>query len=575
MSGQTRASLFLIAASVALSVCLLISTAFAVTPESGAGAHVLGADQTTATAQATAPGPDGVLRHPPDASLNAGKVLFAPATTNLSGVFTRQYDNARTGQTLNETTLTPANVHSSTFGKLCSYPVDGAMYAEPLYVSGLNLGINGTRNVVFAATMHDSVYAFDADCQASTPFWHTSLINPAVGITTVPGSAIGADEEYGIVPTPVIDPVSSTIFVLARTLENGHYHQRLHALDLATGSEKFGGPVEITATVTGTGDGGDGGTVAFDPLRENSRPGMLLLNGVVYMAWASVGDIDPYHGWLIGYDAHTLAPVAVYNATANGAEGGIWQSEAGIAADAHGNIFAVTGNGTFDAPGGTNYGNSFLKLSTLGGGLGLVDYFTPFNQSTLNGLDNDVGSGGPLLLPPQPGAHPNLVIAGSKDGTVYVVDRDQMGHFQFGSNSQIVQTLSGAVAPIFSAPAYWNGNVYFAGWGDHVKAFSVSDGLLSATPTSMSRTTYGYPGATPSVSANGNSNGIVWTLERALYTVLHAYDATNLSNELYNSEQLPDRDRGGLTVEFVTPMVANGRVYVGCNQSLVIYGLLQ
>jgi hypothetical protein len=302
---------------------------------------------------------------------------------------------------------------------------------------------------------------------------------------------------------------------------------------------------------------------------------MLLLNGVVYMAWASISDIDPYHGWIIGYDAQTLAQAAVYNTTPNGKRGGIWQSAGGIAADADGNIFAMTGNGTFDASGGgSDYGDTFLKLSTSGGGLAVADYFTPFNQSTLSANDLDVGSGGPLLLPTQAGPHPDLVIGGTKDGTIYVVNRNQMGHFQSGSNSQIVQTIVGAVTPVFSAAAYWNGNVYFVGNGDHLKAFSVSNGLLSATPTSMSPTSYGYPGATPSVSANGNTNGVVWTLERALYTVLHAYDATNLNSELYNSEQLPSRDRGGLTVEFVTPIVANGRVYMGCNKSLVIYGLL-
>lgn len=526
----------------------------------------------------TAPTTTGT--HTVTATSNADSSKSASASvtiTNFTGVFTRQYDNARTGQNLNETILTPANVNSSTFGKLCSYPVDGSTIAEPLYGAGLNMGSAGVRNVVFVATMHDSVYAFDAECRTATPFWQVSFINPAAGITTVPGPDIGASasEEYGIVPTPVIDPSTKTLYVLARTKENGTYHQRLHALDLITGAEKFGGPVEITATVPGNGDGSSLGTLAFDPLRENSRPGMLLLNGVVYMAWASIGDIDPYHGWVIGYDAQTLAQVAVFNATPNGKEGGIWQSEAGLAADASGNIYAVTGNGTFDASsGGPDYGETFLKLNLSGGNFALADYFTPFNYASLNSNDHDLGSGGPVLLPPQAGAHPNLVIAGSKDGTLYLVDRDQMGHVQASSNSQIVQTLIGAVAPVFSAPAYWNGNLYFVGVNDYVKAFPVSNGLLSAGPTSTSPTTYGYPGATPSVSANGNTNGIVWTMERALYTVLHAYDATNLNNELYNSEQLPSRDRGGLTVEFVTPMVANGRVYMGCNQSLVIYGLL-
>lgn len=524
----------------------------------------------------TAPATLGTHTVMATSNADSSKTASASVTvTMFSGVFTRQFDNARSGLNPNETTLTPANVNVNTFGKLCSYATDGEVKAEPLYVKGLNMGAAGVRNVVFVATNHDGVYAFDADCASATPLWYVSLINPAAGITTVPGSDIGASEEYGIVPTPVIDAASNTIYLLARTKENGTYHQRLHALDLVTGAEKFGGPVEIKATVAGNGDGSSLGTLAFDPLHENSRPGMLLLNGVVYMAWASVGDIDPYHGWVIGYDAHTLAQVAVFNSTPNGKEGGIWQSEAGLAADSSGNIFAMTGNGTFDASsGGSDYGNSFLKLTPSAGNFALSDFFTPFDVASLNSNDHDVGSSGPVLLPPQAGAHPNLVIGGSKNGTIYVVDRDQMGRFQASSNSQIVQTLTGAVSPIFGAPAYWNGNVYFAGWGDNVKAFSVVNGMLSASATSMSPTTYGYPGATPAVSANGNSNAIVWTLERALYTVLHAYDANNLNNELYNSEQMPNRDRGGLTVVFVTPMVANGKVYMGCNQSLVIYGLL-
>jgi hypothetical protein len=488
--------------------------------------------------------------------------------SNVAGVYTRQYDNARTGQNLNEVALSPPNVNSAQFGKLCSYLTDGYSQAEPLYVANVNLGTKGVHSVVYVATMHDSVYAFDAECRTSTPYWQRTTLG--AGETTVPGSAIGSSMEYGIVPTPVIDPGSNTIFVLARSVDSGGvYHQRLHALDLATGAEKFGGPVEITASVPGTGDGSSGGTLSFNPLRENSRPGMLLMNGGVYMAFASISDIAPYHGWVIGYSASTLKLVSVFVSTPNGHDGGIWHSGGGIAADGSGNIFTSTGNGTFDAnSGGKDYGDSFLKISTTSGTLTLTDYFTPFNQSTLNANDLDLGSGGVLLPPTQSGSFPNILISAGKEGTIYVVNRDNMGHFNSTSNAAAVQAITGAISPLFGAPAYWNGNVYMGGNGDNLKAFSLSNGMLSGTPTSMSPTTFGFPGTTPAISAHGNSNGIVWAMERNTYTILHAYDANNLGNEIFTS------NTGGLTLKFYTPLVVNGRVYMGCNGSLVIYGLL-
>jgi hypothetical protein len=488
--------------------------------------------------------------------------------STVAGVYTRQYDNARTGQNLSEVALSPSNVNSAQFGKLCSYTTDSYAQAEPLYVANVNLGTKGTHSVVYVATMHDSVYAFDAECRTASAYWQVTTLGS--GETTVPGSAVGSTIEYGIVPTPVIDPSSSTIYVLARSVDSsGVYHQRLHALDLATGAEKFGGPVEVTASVPGTGDGSSGGTLAFNPLRENSRPGMLLLNGVVYMAFASISDISPYHGWVIGYSASTLQRVSVWVSTPNGHAGGTWMSGAGIAADGNGTIFTATGNGTFDAnSGGKDYGDSFVRLSTANSALSLTDYFTPDNQATLNTNDLDLASGGVLLPPTQSGSFPNILIGAGKEGTIYVINRDNMGHFNSTSNAAAVQTISGAIAPLYGAPAYWNGNVYLGGNGDNLKAFSLSNGQLSGTPTSMSPTTYGFPGTTPAISANGNNNAIVWAMERNTYTVLHAYEATNLGNEILTS------NTGGLTSKFYTPLVVNGRVYLGCNGSLVIYGLL-
>lgn len=517
-------------------------------------------------------------QHSVTATTSAGQSASATVyVTSYAGQFTRQVDNSRTGQNTQEIALTPANVNSSRFGKLFTLNVDGAVNAEPLYVANLNMGGTGVHNVIYVATMADSVYAFDADGKSTSPLWHRNFVDPNNGITTVPGADIGSTQQYGIVPTPVIDPNSNTIYVLARTKENGSYFQRLHALDLVTGAEKFGGPVEISATVSGTGEGSSGGQLSFDPLRQNSRPGMLLMNGTVFMAWASVGDIDPYHGWVIGYDASTLQRVYAYATTANGARGGIWQGAAALAADDNGNLFVMTGNGTFDANnGGSELADSFVKLSTAGGIIGVADYFTPFDQSALNSGDKDLGSGGPMLPPDQGGVHPHILIGGGKEGRIYVVDRDNMGNFNSSSDTQIVQSILGG-AGIFSAPAYWNGRVYIGPSGDHLKAYSLSNSLLSGSPTSQTSTTFGFSGAAPAISANGNSNGIVWAVERnttANQNILHGYDASNLANELYSSTQAGSRDASGSVVKFVTPLIANGKVYVGCGGSVVAYGLL-
>src|SRR2546427_1278038 len=523
----------------------------------------------------------------------------SPASS-FAGVFTRRYDPQRTGQNRQEFILTPSNVNDSTFGKLFACAVDGEAYAQPLYVANLLIQ-GGTHNVVLVATQNDSVYAFDADASPCVQYWRTSFLG--TGVTTVPpvdtGETGDIDTIIGITGTPVIDPATGTLYVVAKTKEPTGYFQRLHALDLATGNEKFNGPANISSaiTVAGSGDSGDGtcpgaaaGTVSFCPLRENQRPGLLLLNGKVYVAWASHGDNTPYHGWVIGYAAADLAqPPVVFNATPDGGLGGIWMSGTGPAADADGNIYVITGNGTFDtAAPRTNYGDSFIRLSPAGG-LSVADFFTPANQSDLNEGDLDLGSGGAIVLPDSAGseAHPHLLVGGDKQGVLYVIDRDNMTGFNPGGD-QILQTVPITAGPacticrIFSTPAFWEGKLYVVANRDVLKQYTVANGVLSALPALQASDTFGFPGATPAISSNGAMNGIVWALDTSNNgtgnspgngpAILFAYDATSL-NKLYSS---PASGAGaaGDAVKFTVPTVANGKVYVGTQNELSVFGLL-
>jgi hypothetical protein len=409
-----------------------------------------------------------------------------------------------------------------------------------------------------------------------------SFIDPSAGVTTVPyQNVFNCNQiipEIGITGTPVIDPDSGTLYVVAMTMEVAgsatNYAHRLHALDISTGAERPGSPVLIQASVPGTGD--KGSTVTFIPRNYKSRPGLLLLNGVVYTSWSSHCDAGVYHGWLMGYDAQSLQQVSVYNNTPNGSQGSFWASGAAPAVDDDGNIYLDAGNGTFDADtGGLDLGESFIKLSPSGG-LSVIDYFTPFNQLDLNKRDVDTGSSGTLLLPESAGsaAHPHLLTSAGKEGRIYLLDRDNLGQFQEGSDSQIVQSLPGAVGGLFSIPAYFNGSVYFSGAGDNLKAFSIANATLSSAPTSLSATKFGGLGAVPSVSANGESNGIVWVLESSGSGTLRAYDATNLAVELYDSGQNRVRDALGSYVKFSTPTIADGKVFAGTQNSLAVFGLL-
>ncbi len=497
----------------------------------------------------------------------------------FTGVLTYHNDNSRTGQNLNESVLSPANVTQSKFGKLFSYPLDGQVFAQPLYV--YKVPIDGqNHNVIYVATEHDTVYAFDADNKASSALWSVSFLNSAEGVTPIPSSDLDSpiNPEIGVTSTPVIDGNSGTLYVLAATKENGNYVHRLHALDITSGAEKFGGPVVIQGSVPGSGSGSSNGQITFQTKIQLQRPALLLSKGVIYLAWASYNDHGLYHGWVMAYDASTLHQIAIWNDTPNGERGGIWQSGCGLSADSAGNVYVAIGNGTFDAyAGGTNYGDSFIKLTLNGSSLSVTDYFTPFNQQTLSDEDSDLGSSGLVLLPDQAGVNPHLGISAGKEGKIYLVNRDHLGKFQSDNDSQIVQSIPDALGTTpddrnFSSAVYWNGSVYFVGNTDAIKQFQLNSGLLSTSPVSQSSHQFGYTG-TSSISANGSGNGILWTME-AGGSVLHAYDATNLANELYNSKQAGSRDFFGSAIRFNPPTVANGKVYVAGQTEIAVFGLL-
>lgn len=519
-------------------------------------------------------------------SIFASSLISAVGLAQVN-VTTYHNDNSRTGQNVSETALTPSNVNVNQFGKLFTQAVDGYVYAQPLYLRNVNIA-GGVHNVLYVATEHDSVYAFDADNNTgsnASPLWQVSFINSSKGITTVSSNDVGCSDlvpEIGVTSTPVIDINSNTMYVVAKTKENGKFFQRLHALDVSTGAEKFGGPVVLKAAVPGTGDGSVNGLVHYDPLRQHQRAALLLQNGNVYIASASHCDIGPYHGWILAYNASTLAPTAAYNSTANGGLGGFWASGSGPAADSSSNVYFVTGNGTFDPSTGHDFGDSIQKFAPPASHrLKVLDFFTPYNQDALNQSDADLGSGGLTLLPDQSGAHPHLLVQAGKEGTIYLIDRDKMGHFNPNNNNQIVQSLDEIIGGMWSTPAWWNNTVFFGGSFDFLRAFSFnpSTELLSTTSVGSSPTFYNFPGPVPSISANGTSNGIVWAIQTEGYSngtseILHAYNATTLSSELYNSTQNAGRDDAGGAVKFAVPTIANGKVYVGAVQQVDVYGLL-
>jgi outer membrane protein assembly factor BamB len=501
---------------------------------------------------------------------------------NVADVTTYHNDVARTGQHLNETALTPATVKSATFGKLGVYSVDGLVDAEPLYLSGMTIA-GATHNVLYVATENASIYAFDAD--TGTILWKATTL--ASG--EAPSDNLGClqiSPTIGVTATPVIDRTrgpNGAMYVVGMSKDAaGAYHQRIHALDVTTGAELFGGPTEITASYPGIGANSSNGNVIFDPKQYAERQSLLLLNGTIYTGWTSHCDIQPYTGWVMAYSADTLKQTSVLNLTPNGSGGAIWMSGAGMASDGT-SIYLLDANGSFDATVNAagvqvsaDYGNAFLKLGTSSG-LSVADYFEASNTIQESAADEDLGSGGALVLPDladASGTIHHLALGAGKDSIIYVINRDSLGKYNPAADA-IYQELPAQISgPVFSMPAYFNNTVYFGAIGDNIKAFSISGARLSATPVSRTPTAFGTPGATPSISANGASNGIVWAAENGTIAVLHAYDATNLANELYNSNQAGSRDQFGQGNKFITPMIANGKVYVGTSSGVAVFGLL-
>jgi outer membrane protein assembly factor BamB len=548
-----------------------------------AGTDIAGATAASYTTPATALADDGTQFNVVVAN-SVGSVVSATATLSVTAassaaadVLTYKNDAARTGQNLTETVLTPANVKPSTFGLLRTLAVDGKVDAQPLFLAALTIS-GGVHNVVFVATEHNSVYAFDAD--RGTRLWQVSLLGAGESLSDDRGCS-QVTPEIGITSTPVIDRSAGAIYVVAMSKKGFTYHQRLHALDVTTGAELFNGPKEITGTFPTSS-----GSTAFEPGQYEERASLLLANGAVYTSWTSHCDIAPYTGWIIAYEASTLAQTAVLNVAPNSGGKGpaIWMSGGGPAADGSGNIYLLTANGVFETtldangfPKGKDYGNSFLKLARAGGALTVVDYFTMSDEIAESNADKDLGSGAAMLLPDltdAAGSVRHLAVGAGKDGRIYVVNRDSMGKFSASSNNIWQQVNDALGGGIFSTPAYFDGRVYFADVDGTLKAFNIKDAKLSTTPASQTATHFGYPGSAPAISANRTANAILWAHENGSHAVLHAYDATDISRELYNSDQdTSGRDHFGTGNKFITPTITGGKVFVGTVNGVAVFGL--
>jgi hypothetical protein len=556
------------------------------------------------------------------------------SVTALPGVLTYHNDLQRDGSNPQEYALTPSSVTTATFGKLFSCAVDGAVYGQPLWVPGLTIA-GGIHNVIFVATQHDSVFAFDADANPCVTYWQVNLLDTLHGgtanETTVAWNDVGECygdiyPEVGVTGTPVINLKTDTIYLVSASESNptspgncsgstAEFFHRLHALDLATGSEKFNAPVTIAATVPGTGDGSVNGMVSFQSQFEHQRSGLAFAYGKVYLGFAAHEDATPYHGWLLGYQVSNVQKqVAVFNTTPNGlngADGGIWAGGGAPAIDSGGDVYISTGNGVFDEappPPDNDYGDSLIRLHEIAGStpngsnLSVAGWFTPYDQLHLAQTDSDLGAGASVLLPTQTsGAGPtNLLAQTGKEGVVYLVDRDDMGGYNPANNGQIWQSFSGPSYGVWGTPAFWQDSLYTGGQGDFLKQFTFdsSNEYFNTPAASQSAEVYNYPGTTPSVSSQWKSNGIVWAIDSSLYgyaspnagvncytvpvpaacsgpAVLHAYNAANLSQEYWNSTQAAGgRDQAGNAVKFVPPTIANGKVYVGTRTEVDVYGLL-
>jgi hypothetical protein len=525
-------------------------------------------------------------------SLATSSILLAASASASAqvDVLTWHNDNMRSGLTTNEAILTPQNVNATTFGLLANVMVDGKVDAQPLYVSAQPIA-GKPRNTLYVATEHDSVYAINADTAAV--LWQKSLIGS--GETTSDTRSCGqVTPEIGITATPVIDPhigAHGAIYVVAMTKNSsGSYFHRIHALDLSTGAELFGGPVVVQATYPGTGDNSSNGVVSFNAAQLKDRVGLVLFNGNVYTGWASHCDIRPYEGWLIGYNENTLAQTAVLDLAPNGTAAGVWNSGAAPAVDAEGFMYIATGNGTFDTtltsqgmPSLNDYGNSVVRLNMSGNKLTPIDYWTMYDTTTETAADSDLGAGGLMALPDQvdnSGQTRHLAVAAGKDGNLYVINRSNLGHYDSAGNATVYQYLAGALpGGVWSGPAYFNSHVYYGAvganyQGDHLRSFAVNLALIENTGVQQTSTVFEWPGVTPSISAYNTSNGIVWAPENATPAVLHAYDASNLTDELYNTSQAANgQDQFGAGNKFIVPTIANGKVFVASQNSVGIFGL--
>jgi hypothetical protein len=567
-------------------------------------------------------------------SIDSGSASVA--VTDLPGVFTYHNDLSRDGANTQEYALSSSTVTTSSFGKLFSCAVDGAVYTQPLWMPGLSIA-GGMHNVIFVATQHDTIFAFDADASPCVTYWQQNLLDTPHGGTSGEGPVVWEDVGYcygdvypevGVTGTPVIDPTTNTMYLVSASeipgplsgncsLPPGSFFHRLHALDITTGAEQTNSPVTIAASVAGTGDGSSGGMVSFNSQLEHNRSGLALSNGTVYVAFAAHEDATPYHGWLLGYSASNVQQqVSVFNTTPNGlggADGGIWAGGGAPAVDSTangGDVYVSTGNGVFDEGSGmsleNDYGDSILRLTPVSGntvtpnGLNLTlnGWFTPYDELNLENNDTDLGSGGVVLLPDQTSAPTHLLVEIGKEGVVYLVDRDNMGQFQAANNSQIVQSFS--ASGLWGTPAFWQNGLYTAGAGDNLKLFSFtagSPGQFATNPSSHSAEVFNFPDASPSISSQGASNGIAWAIDASLYgyaspnaancsqtpvpaactgpAILRAYDATNLGTELWNTTMAANnRDQAGNAVKFVPPTIANGKVYVSTRTEIDVYGLL-
>ena len=524
------------------------------------------------------------------ATSRSARLTVGPALTQGTDVVTYKNDLARTGQNLTETVLTRSNVNATSFGKLHFLSTDGKVDAQPLYLSALTVG-GTTHNVVFVATENDSVYAFDADSGAV--LWHVSVLLAGESVSDLPPySCDQVTPTIGVTATPVIDRSAGAhgvLYLVAMSKAGAsNYHQRLHALDVTTGAEVFNGPVDIAATYPVLG-----GTTTFDPAQYEERAALLLSQGTIYASFTSHCDVPPYSGWIIAYNQTTLARSAVLNVAPNSGGGGpaIWMSGGGPAADAAGNVYLLTANGAFETtldvngfPNQQDYGNSFLKLSNTGGTLRVADYFTMFNEVAESSADIDLGSGGAMLLPDltdAAGTARHLAVGAGKDGNIYVVNRDSMGKFNASGNNiwqqltHVIGDGTGNSGGIWSTPAYYNGTVYYGPTGGNLSAFTITNAQLSTSVSSFSAVSFFYPGTAPAVSANGTTNGIVWAHQNTSPAVLYAFDAGNLGHELYNSSQAAGgRDQFGAGNKFITPTIADGKVFVGTTNGVAVFGLL-